>query len=377
MVRTARIGKEYYDHLQTISQKGWNEETSNFFKKALTSTAANSGREHIPEAWASEIIREVYERSWHRQVFNTYIMSTIKEHLPKFTDRWKGQYIASPITSTDPANQLPLQSTSNSTGEREIELKTLTINLVVDNKYLVYNASPQIESILREDLVNAMMETELDAVINGDDTTTHQDADVTDETDARKAFKGLRKLATGVVVDCEGNAFTYGYFNRMLRNMNRYARGQYQDLALFVSPGVAAQIRLFPELVTLEKYGPNASVVAGEIGKLSQVTVIELDDEYIREDLNASGVHSGTTADDVKTIAILVNTKKVWLGVPRFVERTLSIKKWDDPRFDRVQLIALEDFGFQVSHPDAVIIAKDVDPTIPSGAPAPTPTPTP
>lgn len=372
MVRKAIIGQEYYNHLQTISQKGWNEETSNFFKKALTHSGANTGADHIPEKWASEIIREVYERSWHRQVFNTYTMSSIKEHLPKFTDRWKGQYLASPITSTDPANQLPLQSTANSTGEREIELKTLTINLMIDNKYLVYNANPQVEAILREDLVNAMMETELDAVINGDSSATHQDTDVASApaTDARKAFDGLRKLATGAVVDCEGNAFTFGYFNRMLRNMNRYARGQYQDLALFVSPGVAAQIRLFPELVTLEKYGPNASVVAGEIGKLSQVTIIELDDEYIREDLNASGVNSATAVENVKTIAILVNTKKCWLGVPQFVERTLSIKKWDDPRFDRVQLIAKEDLGFQLSHPDAVVIAKDVSPVVPSGAAA-------
>lgn len=370
MVRIATIGKEYYDMLNEATKKGFNG-GSNYFTKALTHSGSATGAEHIPEKWAATIIREVYERGWHRQVFNTYTMSSIKEHLPKFTDRWRAKYLGAPITTVDPADQIALTSTASSTGEREIELKTLTINLMIDNKYLVYNASPQIESILKEDLINAVMETELDAVINGDTSSTHQDADVhaLGADDARKAFSGLRKLATGTTVDCEGNKFTYGYFNNMLKNLGRQARGQYQDLVLFVSPAIAAQIRLFPELVTLEKYGPQASVVAGEIGKLSQVTVVELDKEYMREDLNASGVHSGNEANDIKTMALLVNSKRCWLGVPRFLDRTLQIKKWDDPRFDRIQLIAKEDLGFQVTHTEAIVKAVNVDPTVPSGAP--------
>ena len=37
-----------------------------------------------------------------------------------------------------------------------------------------------------------------------------------------------------------------------------------------------------------------------------------------------------------------------------------KISKWSDDRFDRVQLIVIEDFGFQAKHPDAINVAYNV-----------------
>jgi len=349
------MGVGFYDEMQKIA-KGMDADRDNFFTKALTYDGSSSGADFIPEKWAANIIRQIYEKAVHRQLFNTYVMSAIKENIPKFTSRMSGSYQSASITSTDPANQLGLSSPT--TGEREIELKTLYINLMVDNKFLVYNASPQIEEKLMDDLVEAIAETELTAIINGDDSTTHQDSDVTVASDARKAFKGLRKLATATAVDASGGAYGIDDFNKQLRYLGRYARGKYDQCVLFVSPAGAEDMRQWTQLQTMEKYGPNAVVVKGEVGKVQNVTVIETD--LVRDDLNASGVNGATTTLNVFTVAILCNAKMQYMGVPKYADRTLKIRKWDDPRFDRKQLIALEDFGFQTEFTESICIAKNI-----------------
>lgn len=349
MVEIAKLGAEYYAMLDRLA-KGEVDEKNNFFMKALTYDGSASGQEFIPTKYSAEIIRAVYEKSWHRRVFNTYVMDKLKERIPRFTKRWDATYLNSSITSTDPANQIPLESTASSTDYLELELKTLAVNLMIDNKFLTYNANPQVEQLLKEDLANALFEAEMNAIINGDTAGTHQDSDVTSATDPRKAFDGLRKVAT-TTVDAGNAAFSFTHLNKAIKALGRYARGQYENLALIVSPTAAQHVREWAEVVTMEKFGPNATVVKGEIGKVMNISVIETD--FVREDLNASGVYDGTTTD--RTEAILVNTKEVFLGVPRYVERTLQVKKWDDARFDRKQLIAIEDVTLGVRHPEAVV----------------------
>lgn len=352
------IGKDYYEGLKELSEKGASVNQDNFFYKSLAWDEGNSGEEFVPTILASRVIRQVYERSWHRQLFNTFPMSSVKEEIPKFTRKWTAKRMSSSISSTDPADQLDVTSTSDSTGVRELHLSTLTVNLMIENKFLVYNTNDQIDTLIEEDLVSGIEETELDAIINGDSSDTHQDEDVEDSDDPRKAFDGLRKLSS-VEYDVDNNSFSFSDFNNMLKEMGRYARGNYEDLVLFVSPSVARDIRLWNELTTIDKYGPNATVVNGEIGKVSQVSVVEIDGSIMREDLDTDGTYDSAGETD-RTIAILTNRSYCWLGVPRYASRTLGVRRWDDPRFDRMQLIGKVDLAFNVSFDEAVVVATNI-----------------
>ena len=358
MLRKAVIGQEYYKSMDVLSKKNI-EDSANFFKKALTNDTSASGLEFIPEIWSADIIRQLYERSWHRQVIPTMTLTSEKMELPRFVSKWSASYIGSQIVSTDPANQLPLQDTSSSTEQREIHLKTLSINLMVGNKFLAYNASAQVEAILKDDMVNGLIEAELTAIINGDDSTTHQDSDTHSgaATLPQKAFKGLRKLANSTVVDNSGATFSEDTVSKMLKQLGIFAQGRKDRCVLLVSTVIADQVRrnVLP-IQTLEKYGSDATIFKGELPPIYGVQVIETN--FIREDLNATGVYDGVTTN--LTEAIMFNADQVVIGVPLNSERAMKLSKWNDDRFDRVQLIVIEDFGFQAKNPEAINIAYNV-----------------
>lgn len=360
-LKKAIIGQKYYKAITVLANKLNDidvDESENVFLKALTHDTANSGSEFIPEAWSADIIRELYERSWHRQIFPTMTMTAIKENIPSFTSKNTVKYIGASITSTDPANQLPL--TSPTTGEREIELKTLTINLMVDNKYLEYNANEQVEQLLKEDMIKSVMEAEINAIINGDTAGTHQDSDVTDAQDVRKAFDGLRKLASATSVDASAAGFTEDILSKMLKSLGIYAQGRKNRCACVGSTVIADQIRRNVDAVkTWDKFQVDATIFKGEIPPIYGVQFIE--SNFVREDLNATGVYDGVTTN--LTMALAFNADELFIGVPKKTSRTLKIKKWDDPRYDRVQLIILEDLGFQARHPDAIVKAINVSTT--------------
>lgn len=358
MLKKAILGQEYYKGMTAISKKDFTN-SDNFFMKALTNDTSASGLEFIPEVWSADIIRKLYERSWHRQVIPTMTLTSEKQELPRFKSKWSASYIGSQIVSTDPANQLPLQSTTSSTEIREIHLKTLSINLMVGNKFLAYNASAQIETILKEDMVNGMMEAEITAIINGDDSATHQDSDTHAgaATLPQKAFKGLRKLATSTVVDNAGATFSEDTVSKMLKSLGIFAQGKKDRCVLLVSTVIADQVRrnVLP-IQTLEKYGSDATIFKGELPPIFGVQVIETN--FIRENLNATGVYDGVTTN--LTEAIMFNADYSVIGVPVNSERAMKVSKWNDDRFDRKQLLVIEDFGFQAKDPDAINIAYNV-----------------
>ena len=354
MLKKAIIGQAFYKSMSKLADAE-DAEAGNVFLKALTHDTATSGEEFIPTKWSADIIRELYERSWHRQIIPTLTMTSLKMKIPSFTTKNSAKYIGASIVSTDPANQLPLSSPT--TSEVEIELKTLTINLMLDNKFMEYNASEQIETILKEDMINATMEAEINAIVNGDDSGTHMDSDITDADDVRKAFKGLRKLATGTAVDGANAEFDEDVLSKMLKSLGIYGQGRKNRCVFIGSPSVADQIRRNVEAVkTWDKYQLDATIFKGEIPPVYGVQFVE--SNFVREDLNASGVNDGVT--ETQTESILFNADEVFIGVPQKSSRTLKIKKWDDPRFDRIQLILLEDIGFQARHTDAIVVAYNV-----------------
>lgn len=160
------------------------------------------------------------------------------------------------------------------------------------------------------DYVSADIE---DCILNGDTTATHQDSDVTDAKDPRRNWAGLRKLAiAGAKTD--GSA---AVASLALARGNRKKMGKYGvipgDLAHITSINGFLQLLADASLITLDKYGPQATVLNGELGKLDGAPLIV--SEYVRADLNASGVYDASTTD--RSLLLTVNRRGYLIGTRR------------------------------------------------------------
>jgi hypothetical protein len=232
------------------------------------------------------------------------------------------------------------------------------VNLRLDNKYLEYNANPQVEDLLKDELSVAIAYHESDAIVNGDTAVSHQDSDVTASSDPRKAFDGLRKkaLAQSTKFTSAAAASAPADFRKAIQKLGKYALGLREDVVFIISPSIENAVLGFGQLETLEKYGPNATIITGEIGKLYGGSVVV--SKVVREDLNDTGVYDGTTT--TKTFFLACSRKHFLIGVPRNPSRSFKISKKEEPEFDRVRLIAVEDIVFISRHDDAVIICYDI-----------------
>jgi HK97 family phage major capsid protein len=160
--------------------------------------------------------------------------------------------------------------------------------------------------LMQDELVYGLSADVDDCIINGDTTGPHMDSDVTASDDPRKNWKGLRKLAAaGAKIDGASVAkLTVSHLRANRKVMGKYGIAPAQ-LAHIVS--MAAYIELLDDtsVLTLEKYGPNATVLTGELARVDGVPIIV--SAYVRQDLNAAGVYDGVTTTETEAITAYRN----------------------------------------------------------------------
>jgi len=167
--------------------------------------------------------------------------------------------------------------------------------------------------LLQQDLAWAFAWGIDDAIVNGDDSTTHMDSDVTANNDIRKIWQGLRKIALAgtAKVDFGNQAPTVDKLRQIRSAMGVYAANLNQ-LVWVVSLETYVRLLSLPEVLTVDKYGPQATVITGELGKFDGIPIVI--SPVIRTDLNASGVYDGTTTN--RTVLFLVN-RATWAVAER------------------------------------------------------------
>lgn len=162
---------------------------------------------------------------------------------------------------------------------------------------------------LQRKIIQAFVDAEEKAILDGDSDGTHQDSDVgSSTTDARSAWDGLRKKAIAQTV---ATATTASVANLLII---RKAMGKWgvnpADLAFIVGVSNLHTLLADSNLLTVDKLGPNATILSGQIGSIAGVPVIV--SEHVRENLNASGVHDGIT--QTKTYMLCVNRREWAMG---------------------------------------------------------------
>jgi hypothetical protein len=196
---------------------------------------------------------------------------------------------------------------------------------------------------LKESMARAMANAQENAVINGQ-ASGAIDAGAAG-SDVRMAWDGYRKVAQSAAkVDLSswavGGSYAAGtgLLRSMRAKMDKYGTDP-KDLVWVTSIAGYHQMLGIQEVLKLNEYGPNATILSGELGKFDGIPIII--SEFIGNNLNAAGVYDGVTT--TKTIIALVHTPSFMFGD----RRSISVKTKDNPEYDNHLLVCHQRLDFQ------------------------------
>jgi hypothetical protein len=304
--------------------------------KAFGSTVTNGGDEWVPTAMSSSYIEEYTLERVLEQRFKVINMPTNPFDQPVVKQGTKARKASEGVAMT----------------AGQFQTDKLTMSAVKLAEYyeipeeLNEDSAPDFLAAGRDHVVKAQKDAVESAIINGDDDGTHIDSDtqLLGADVAEKIWKGLRRQALAN----SANGATFDFTNavadetklRTLRaKMGKFGKNE-RELAWVVGTNVYTQMLAFETVATLDKFGPNATVLQGALAAYQGIPIIC--SEFMREDLNATGVYDNTT----KTQAgmLLVNLTRWYLGNRRPIQVRLMM---DLPYHDRWLLASYRRVAFK------------------------------
>jgi HK97 family phage major capsid protein len=300
---------------------------SSALRKALDTATATEGAEWVPTLLSADFITKFRLAAKVAALFPDFAMPSNPWKMPYFGGLSASNFYYVGESISDEATASP--PTTPATGDQTLTAKKLKSRIYFSDELVEDSIVPVIET-LRADLAVAGTEVLEDLIINGDTTTTHQDSDVVDSKDRRKAWSGLRKLCPSATKGSLATFTAMSHIQAFVTLMGKYGINP-AELA-FITGGVGySKFRALTEVITVDKYGPQAVVLTGELGKLLGIPILV--SEYIRENLNATGVYDATTM--TKTQVLIVNRRGFMLGTRGGVKLTFKA----EAEVDQNQLI--------------------------------------
>jgi len=280
------------------------------FAQAMDTGTAAEGLEFVPKELSGDLIERINLQLRVAALFPMIQMPTNPFEIPgKAVARQRLGAKIEEIADTGQAKFLAVTP-----GSRKI---TLTAKKFAGRALISREAEEDaivaMLPFIRDELVDFLAADHEDAIVNGDDAAPHLDSDVTDYTDPsdpRTNWNGLRFLTQAAQkTDVSNVAPTV--LNSL--RANRKKMGKYgvsiADLAHLCSISAYLQLLNDTNVYTVDKYGPGATILAGELGRADGTPLIV--SEYVRQDLNASGVFDGVTTNRTQ---ILTVHRRGWLS---------------------------------------------------------------
>lgn len=303
--------------------------------KAFGTGVSGSGAEWIETAISSSYIEEYLLEKQVANMFQEIQMPTNPFKMPIAKNGTTARIVAEGVAATD-AN-FGTDALTFDAENKLVELYNLPEELNEDSAVAFL-------SLGRSQVVDAQIKALEAALISGDTTGAHMDSDVVAASDARKAWKGLRKLAlqnsaNGVIVDF-GAAVGSGKLDEMIAAGGKFMISP-REAMFVVSPQIYHQMVALDEVTSVDKFGPMATILNGVLAAYRGRGIIV--SEFLREDLNASGVHDGVT--ETKGGLLLVNKTRFYLGR----RRPIRVRVAADSRaeYDRYQLVSYQRADFK------------------------------
>lgn len=273
-------------------------------RKAMDTATSGEGSEWVPDVLSTQLIEKYRLQARVPGLFTEIQMPANPYKLP--TDLGDMTfYLISESLSAEPSKT---PTTKLTTGDLTLTAKKFRGRSIWSEELDEESIIPILPRVKENIARSAALAVE-DAIINGDTTATHQDSDVTDSKDHRKAWKGLRKHALEQSYDADMSTFDKDTTLARITAMGKYGitKSELIWIASVVSYNKALALT---EMRTVDKYGPKATILTGEVGKLYGVPFVV--SEKVRENLNNSGVYDGSTTD--KSGILLVNKNQWVLG---------------------------------------------------------------
>jgi hypothetical protein len=260
---------------------------------------AGVGAEWIPDQFRAELYEEFQVPRGLRALMPEIQMERNTLLVPVL-DRGGRPYIKGTVTSDTPASYT---ASSIATAQRSISMAGLACRFVIDDAISEDSAIalvPALQRQISQDLEDAFE----DAMINGDTTATHEDAianwnirerwgatGLGGSADHRRAFKGLRRQSFDR--GTTENLSTFTNLSHFLGLVKKLGEHSASDKLCIASPEVViAQLLDLDEVVTLDKFGPAATVLTGQIGSLAGIPIVM--SRFLSADLHTDGKYTGS-----------------------------------------------------------------------------------
>jgi len=185
-------------------------------------------------------------------------------------------------------------------------------------------------------------------ILNGDTTSTHMDTDThaLGATDCRKCAKGLRHYllnagSSDLVVDF-GATFAVASMRAIRGKAQKYGVRPSEGAWIAGIKTYVGKLLALDDVRTLDKYGPQATVLTGELAKFDGVPVII--SEHQREDVDETGVNGAD--ENTHATLMYINHRYFFVGDRRLMtveaERLVNTDQFNLVSFRRYAFMPLQ-----------------------------------
>lgn len=280
--------------------------------QALDTSTAGEGLEFVPTELSGNLIERVNLELRVAALFAEIVMPTNPYDITgRGVSRIRG---GKGVENTGDAGQTLAKKITAATRRIRLTAGKFEGEMLVSKEAEEDSIVPMLQ-FMEDELVDFLVADVEDAILNGDIAGAF-DSDSAAANDPRRNFNGLRKLAIAAAKTDAANAILTAAQLRGNRGKMLKYGVKPSDLAHIVSIQQYIQLLSDANILTMDKYGPQATIVTGELAKVDGVPVIV--SEYVRADLNAAGVYDGVTTN--RTVAVTANRKGYLRGLRRELE---------------------------------------------------------
>lgn len=310
------------------------------------STQSGYGDEWVPDLWSAQI--------WHKARTDNVLLpqfpslempSNPYELATEGTDP-----TVSYVAETKDENHLslgsgnPIPDSKIGSGKVALTAKKLALRVGFSSE-LVEDSIIPVLTIYREQAVRALADA-MDAVMLNGDTSTGATGNINSDNatptagSVYLALDGLRKqpLVTSVsnAVDMAGVAPTLAKLRETRFKLATRYSARPQDLAWIVDGGTYAKLLSLAEFLTVDKAGPHATILSGQIGFIDGVKVL------LSAQMPLTGANGKVGASNAKGTALCVYTPGWYVGY----RRKIAVSVDYIPYYDSYQLTATVRLAF-------------------------------
>jgi HK97 family phage major capsid protein len=316
------------------------------------STQSGYGDEWVPDLWSAQIWQKARIENAILPLFQAVEMPSNPFELPVETTDPAVYYVPETKNEADltiGGSGNPIPDSKIGSTKVTLEAKKLALRVGFSSE-LVEDSLVPVLNIYRDQAMRAILNSIDHVLLNGDTATSgniNKNGGTPASTDRYLAFNGLRKLALVTNADTPpnrvdaGGALTLALLRQARFTMDARYAARPADLAWILDGSAYAKLLAASEFLTLEKAGPMATALTGQIGYADGAPVIVSAEMPLTDGANGK-VNSTTPANNTKGTALCVYRPGWFVGYRRRIAVSVDYL----PYYDSYQLTATVRLGF-------------------------------